>query len=146
MALFCNKFRGFWYISDNIHMYKCKYSSWSPLIPQQSWASNTELSPERVFHCKMDQAAVMTSGGMWPVSPSERRITRPLGITLIHVMLPWFSVIRSQASGGNCIALNLIHSTALFEQCMHAMGFLLSMSVHAINPNHCNMGSVWDDE
>jgi len=42
---------------------------------------------------------------------------------LIHVMLPWFSDIRRQASGGNCIALYLIYSIVLFEQCMHAMGF-----------------------
>ena len=133
-GLFCNKFRSLWYTSDNIHMYKGKYSWWSPLISQWFWAFTTEISPERVFHCKMDHAEVMASRGMWPVSLSERRITRPLGNMLIHVMLPWFTDIRSQASGGNCIALYLIHSTALFEQCMCAMGFEQCMRAMGFEP------------
>jgi hypothetical protein len=63
----------------------------------------------QICHC------VMASGGMWPVSPSARRITRPLGVTLIHVMLPWCSPSRSQASAGNCRALYPTHSTVLFQ-------------------------------
>lgn len=48
------------------------------------------------------------SGGIWPASPNILRVTRPLGRMLIHVMLPWCRLILSQASGGNCIALNRI--------------------------------------
>ncbi len=50
---------------------------------------------------------VSLGAGMWPQSPSVRNATRPLGRITTCVILPLCREILSQASGGNCNALQL---------------------------------------
>lgn len=42
---------------------------------------------------------------MWPESPKARTVKRPLGRMTTHVRLQLFKLNLSQASGGNCRAL-----------------------------------------
>jgi hypothetical protein len=44
---------------------------------------------------------VISSGGMWPLSPIVRRLTLPLALTSSMVMDPLYTLVRSQASGGS---------------------------------------------